>query len=67
MQSGNSLIRYGSAEVKNAVLVRSEKLIVVTVFKKFDSPSDLGKKAQNCMHMDMWTANEHVMTLLARF
>lgn len=46
------MIHYGSAAMKNAVLVRSEKLIVVTVFTKFGSPSDVKKKrAQNCgMH-----------------
>lgn len=68
MQSGNSVIHYGSAAMKNAVLLRSEKLIVVTVFTKFGSPSDLQKKKhRTVVCMDMWIANEHVMTLLARF
>lgn len=63
------MIHYGSAAMKNAVLVRSEKLIVVTVFTKFGSPSDVKKKNvhRTVVCMDVWIANEHVMTLLARF
>lgn len=44
MHYGNNMIHYGFASVKNAVLVRSEKLIVVTVLKTFGSPKALRKK-----------------------
>lgn len=38
------MTHYGSTEMRNAALVRSDTLIVVTVFKKFGSPLDLLKK-----------------------